>query len=289
MENHGESMSEIHVLGPHTQLEAIHVGIDAQRPWLSSSPICEELKPYRIIHAGSMRAAYPFRVARMHQSGTFFMATFAGEGEVLVDGAWQRTGPEDGCLLPPHYPNGLRAIPGSSPWCFAWVRYLEPDRALPVAGTNHPVLAPNPSTGPVAAVNGLLAACHNGDSPAIRRSWVELLHGYVQQFAGPIQLDERVWKAWEAVRESLGGSWDSETIAQLAHVTPEHFRRMCQKYLGRSPMKHLAFLRIQEAMRLLHETDATVEAIAYDVGYHTAASFSKAFRKWTGHSPSELR
>lgn len=91
------------------------------------------------------------------------------------------------------------------------------------------------------------------------------------------------------MRENLSVSWNLNAISQRARVSPEHFRRLCRRYLGRSPMNHLTFIRIQEAMRLLHETDDTIEAIAYRVGYHTAAAFSKAFRSWTGHCPSELR
>ena len=51
---------------------------------------------------------------------------------------------------------------------------------------------------------------------------------------------------------------------------------MCQKHLGRSPMKHLTFLRIQRATDLLVGTDQTLDLIARSVGYNTASSFSKA-------------
>ncbi|MFT5129090.1 MAG: AraC-like DNA-binding protein [Rhodothermales bacterium] len=282
-------LSEAHMLGPETQFEAVRCGTDGERPWLSRAPLCEELSIHRIIHAGIMRARMPLKIARMQPSGTFFMATITGVGEVLVDGEWQRTGPEEGCLLPPHYPNAIRACNPGETWAFAWVRYLEPKSQIPVTTTNRPVIARCPASGLASAVHGVITASANQDNAVIMRHWVELIHGYVEQFAGPVQHDERLWAAWEAVQDRLGASWDLAAIAKRAFMSEEHFRRLCMRHLGRSPMKHLAFLRIQQAMRLLSETDDTVEAIGVSVGYQSAAAFAKAFRRWTGQRPSDLR
>lgn len=281
-------LSEMHMFGSETSYLAVRSGQDNQRAWLNDAPACEQLGTHRIIHAGIMNARPPFAITRMHQSGTFFMATIQGEGEVLMDGAWQRTQPQEGCLLPPHYPNALRAS-DAEPWTFAWVRYLEPKSLLPVATENRPTIAPCPAAGLASAVRGLIAASENRDNALILTHWVELIHAYVQQFAGPVQVDPRLWAAWEKVRESLSGTWDLESIARQAYMSAENFRRLCRRQFGRSPMKHLAFLRIQHAMKLLHETDDTVESVAIAVGYQSAAAFTKAFRRWTGQRPSDLR
>jgi AraC-like DNA-binding protein len=284
-----EELSETHMLGPDTTYTAVRCGVDDQRPWLSKAPVCEQLSQYRIIHVGIMHASMPLRIARVRQSGTYFMATLSGRGEVLVDGSWEHTTPGQGCLLPAHYPNSFRAVDPDEAWTFAWVRYLEPEAKIPVGAANRPILADCNVEGILGAVQGLMSSSKYDDNPAIRQQWVKLIHGYVQQFAGPAQHDDRLWRAWEAVREEISASWDLEAIARIAHVSPEHFRRLCLKHLGRSPMKHLAFLRIQAAMQQLQETDETVESIARDVGYHAAAAFTKAFRRWTGHAPSEVR
>jgi AraC-like DNA-binding protein len=287
-ESNSHELSEMHMLGAETRYQAVRCGEDPQRAWLNNAPVCEQLSTHRIIHAGIMDARAPLAITRMHQSGTFFMATIAGQGEVMVDGVWHRTQAQEGCLLPPHYPNALRAT-SSEPWTFAWVRYLEPKSLVPVATANCPIIARCPAAGLASAVQGLIAASANRDSAVILSHWVELIHAYVHQFAGPSQTDERLWGAWETVRQGLSATWDLESIARNAYMSPENFRRLCQKHLGRSPMKHLAFLRIQQAMKLLHETDLTVAAVAIEVGYQSAAAFTKAFRRWTGQRPSDLR
>ena len=276
------------MLGPHTQYQAVRCGNDPQRLWLNEAPVCTQLDTHRIIHAGIMEARPPLAITRMQQSGSFFMATIAGHGEVMVDGLWSRIRADEGCLLPPHYPNALRACT-EEPWTFAWVRYLEPKSLLPIAAANRPVIASCPPTGLASAVRGLIAASANADNPAILAYWVDLVHAYVQQFAGPSQTDERLWTAWDTVSRQLGGTWSLESIARQAYMSPENFRRLCQKHLGRSPMKHLAFLRIQRSMKLLSESDDKIGAVAATVGYHSVSAFSKAFRRWTGQQPSDLR
>ncbi|MEM1432589.1 MAG: AraC family transcriptional regulator ligand-binding domain-containing protein [Pseudomonadota bacterium] len=48
-------------------------------------------------------------------------------------------------------------------------------------------------------------------------------------------------------------------------------------------------IRLKMALRLLKETKSPLAAIAYELGFSTASDFGRAFRKWTGHSPSTLR
>jgi transcriptional regulator GlxA family with amidase domain len=64
---------------------------------------------------------------------------------------------------------------------------------------------------------------------------------------------------------------------------------MCRKQLGRSPMQHLTFLRMQRARHLLSVTDDKIEVIARAVGFKSVFSFSNIFKKWIGWRPSEQR
>ncbi len=217
------------------------------------------------------------------------MVTTAGEGEVLVDGSWVRTAPEQGCLLPPRYPNAIRAVSESDVWSFCWVRYLEPDSIIPITSANRPVLGNYNSSPIINAYQGLYAESVSNENSKLMHHWVELIHGYVQDFAGPSQMDDRLWRTWDRVEEDLAANWDLPAIARHAHVSPEHFRRLCQTHLGRSPVKHLTYLRIQRGMDLLHNSSDTVESIATAFGYQTPAAFAKALRRWTGSRPSDLR
>ena len=47
--------------------------------------------------------------------------------------------------------------------------------------------------------------------------------------------------------------------------------------------------RSELAIELLENTDITLTEIASVLGYTTPPNFSRAFKRWTGKSPSELR
>ena len=47
--------------------------------------------------------------------------------------------------------------------------------------------------------------------------------------------------------------------------------------------------RFATATQLLQNTDVTVLDVALDAGYSDHAHFTRAFRRWTGMSPSEFR
>ncbi len=54
-------------------------------------------------------------------------------------------------------------------------------------------------------------------------------------------------------------------------------------------MRYRASVVMQRAARLLAQSDLPVEDIAYQVGYGSAQSFSRAFRRQYGLSPREYR
>lgn len=80
-----------------------------------------------------------------------------------------------------------------------------------------------------------------------------------------------------------------EEIASYVGISRSHLFRSFQNYMNRSPKEYLTEYRIKQACRLLRETNLSVSAIAYSVGFENNLYFSKAFRKQKGESPSEYR
>ena len=68
-------------------------------------------------------------------------------------------------------------------------------------------------------------------------------------------------------------------------VLDERFHRL----VGCAPMQYLTSWRLQLAARRLRTTAQSVAEIAEAVGYGSIASFSRAFKRHTGSSPSEWR
>ncbi|MFT4550590.1 MAG: AraC-like DNA-binding protein [Verrucomicrobiales bacterium] len=282
-------LSDIHILGGSTESLAIcSLGSD-EPDWLCGSPVCALLSQHHILHAGIMTARQPFQVIRSDQSGTFFLACFGGSGSILSDGGWKPVKAGEACLLPPHTVNALK-VGRSKKWEFAWVRYLEPRGVVPVATANSPARGgfdPKPLRFAIQGLHAEAGDTHR--SVATQHHWVELIHGYVARFATPMHADERVWKAWEKVAADLGNDWTLDSIASISSLSAEHFRRLCLKALGRSPMKHLTFLRMRHAAELLTTSEAKVETVARLVGYENPFAFSNTFLKWIGVRPSEHR
>lgn len=247
-------------------------------------------KPVDIAHVGILHALHPFTVIRTDQSGSFLFACLSGEGQVLIDGGWATVRACEACCLPPFVANAIRATEGSAPWTFCWVRYLESQEQLPLISSKSPVKAPFESRVLCHAVEGLHGEIsHPASSPALCKLWVDLIHGYVLKFAQPSHGDERLWRLWQQVEADLSHAWGVAEMASIAAVSEEHLRRLSLRELGRSPMKHVIFLRMQRACQLLGSSDAKIETIAHAVGYENPFTFSTTFKKWIGKRPSEYR
>jgi len=52
---------------------------------------------------------------------------------------------------------------------------------------------------------------------------------------------------------------------------------------------YLIHYRIEQAKRLLRETDESVTNIAFMTGFHNSAYFGKMFKKLTGMTPGKFR
>lgn len=271
-----------------SRYRVVRASAEDSRLWIKKSHLCPLLKQHHISHVGIMDAAAPFEIVRTSLGGTFMIACVEGEGVVLVNGGWKKIRANQACLQPPFMMNALKCLPGKS-WKFAWVRYDETREVHPIISSESPVIGSYPSGSLQAAIEGLYLESVGEASPALFHHWSELIHQYVVRFAQPHRPDPRLWDVWRRVEVDLARNWTLSGIAKLAHMSGEHLRRVCQKELGRSPMQHLTFLRLQKAQHLLSVTDDKVEFIAKVVGFESVSTFSNTYKKWVGWRPSEQR
>lgn len=78
-------------------------------------------------------------------------------------------------------------------------------------------------------------------------------------------------------------------LARRVHVSEAHFCRAFKARFGVAPIAYQQELRAEAAKNLLLSTDLRCKEIASRLGYADVYCFSKAFKKCTGLSPSELR
>jgi AraC-like DNA-binding protein len=94
---------------------------------------------------------------------------------------------------------------------------------------------------------------------------------------------------WSRVREQPRGPWDTDALASSLGVSRATLYRMVKRHHGMSPGKVVEGLRMEEARRLLSESQHPIEVIAEQVGYASAFSFSASFKRVAGEPPSRFR
>jgi AraC family transcriptional regulator len=88
---------------------------------------------------------------------------------------------------------------------------------------------------------------------------------------------------------------DSDTDVSLAALASDaglsrfHFCRAFKESTGLSPHAWLRQHRLEQAMNMLRDTDASVVSVAAALGYASQTAFAAAFRKLTGETPSDWR
>lgn len=91
---------------------------------------------------------------------------------------------------------------------------------------------------------------------------------------------DRVWSDRDISLEKMAG---------LLGTNRSYVSRVINRYTGVSFTNYINMRRIEEAKKLVRDSDAPLKSIAMDVGYISISSFSKAFYKITGCPPSKYR
>jgi AraC family transcriptional regulator len=79
------------------------------------------------------------------------------------------------------------------------------------------------------------------------------------------------------------------TLAGIARLSTHHFCRSFKQSFGVPPHRYHLWRRTQKAKLLFSEGRISVTEVSIIVGYTSMSSFSDAFRKITGQTPSQFR
>lgn len=80
-----------------------------------------------------------------------------------------------------------------------------------------------------------------------------------------------------------------QKLAQELGISPQHFRDLFRRYVGKSPKEYLTALKLQRSTCMLLHGEYTIADIALRLGFTSIQQFSKAFRKKMGITPAEWR
>ncbi|MFM0287017.1 AraC family transcriptional regulator [Paraburkholderia megapolitana] len=101
--------------------------------------------------------------------------------------------------------------------------------------------------------------------------------------------DPRIAAALNAIHAEPARRWTVDDLAARCNVSRSTFALHFKRKMGFGPLDYLLRWRMQLATRKLRRSDASVSAVAQELGYDSDSAFSHAFKRIIGCSPREYR
>jgi AraC family transcriptional regulator len=100
----------------------------------------------------------------------------------------------------------------------------------------------------------------------------------------------RINKVLDYIHAHLDEELSVETLSRVANFSRCHFHRQFSEYTGITVTRLVQLLRLRRAsMQLVFNQRASVTDIAFQAGFANAESFSRAFRREHGQTPTAFR
>lgn len=101
---------------------------------------------------------------------------------------------------------------------------------------------------------------------------------------------DRFNRVFDYIDRHLDNSLSVDELSNLANFSRFHFQRQFSVYVGLSVTRYIQLLRLRRASyQLVFEPQRRIIEIALDAGFENPESFSRAFKKCFGQTPSQFR
>lgn len=101
--------------------------------------------------------------------------------------------------------------------------------------------------------------------------------------------NQRIHHALELIHQSPQLDWTLDLLAEQSNMSRATLIRQFKNTVGLPPMAYILNWRMIKAHHLLKYTSKTVDQISEQVGFSTARTLAKSFRRHYGITPSEFR
>ena len=98
--------------------------------------------------------------------------------------------------------------------------------------------------------------------------------------------DERLALSIREMHRDPSRAWTVEQLARAAALSRSAYFQRFTRAVGMPPMEYLLAWRMAIAKDILDRQDLVIEKVAERVGYSSASTFSTAFARYVGRSPS---
>src|ERR1044072_2652623 len=90
-------------------------------------------------------------------------------------------------------------------------------------------------------------------------------------------------------RERLCEPISLRDMSRVAYISEFHFNRVFHRITGLPPNKFISAMRLDEAKRLLLNSNLSITDICFEVGYNSLSTFTRSFNERVGLGPREFR
>ncbi len=142
----------------------------------------------------------------------------------------------------------------------------------------------------LAVLRAVAASARRPDPDVLREAMLSLTLALYRRVldGGEAQLDTRaqlVRRAADHVRANHARALTLAEVAQAVHVSPNYLTSLFRAETGTPLGRFILVERVALAQRRLRQPEASVKAVALELGFADPFTFSRAFKRVTGRSP----
>lgn len=117
----------------------------------------------------------------------------------------------------------------------------------------------------------------------------QLIIKIIRQISSATDTKSKIKPILEYIRLNYDKDITNRSLAEIANYHPNYVNLLMKSYTGNTLRSYIIELRLNEALKLLLNTDESIEAVALHVGFKNPTHFCNTFKKKYGTSPSNYR
>ena len=122
---------------------------------------------------------------------------------------------------------------------------------------------------------------------AVEHSAFELFYQLLSQQKNGKRVDKRLEPVLAEIHDNLAQVLVIDELAQLACLSATQFKVVFKQSLKMTVQQYIRQCRMQKAKALITHTDTPIAIVAQQVGYQNSSAFSRQFKSFFGHSPTQ--